>query len=328
MAKNISYIMLYYKSKAFSLKRRLSMKSFAKRFSLFLAMVIAVSTLTACSSHGFTKGESKIVEVKQLSQYMEKENVVVVDMRKEEEYLKGHLKGAVNIPVSEIVIDVPVKNMLTSKKKIEKLLSQAGISNDTTVIAYDADKMSAARFLWSLFMYGHENVMVINGGIEAITAGGVELTTEKPTVKPATFTAKEPSQNWLAKQSEVLAQVNNPNPNVILLDVRSDEEYITDGKIPTSIMRDYNTNYYADNTLKNVQTTQINYLEAKIFPENEIIIYCKTSFRAAPVFVQLYEAGYRNIRIYDGAYLEWTQNSSNPVDRPSGTQAPTKQDAS
>ncbi|MEG3029067.1 MAG: rhodanese-like domain-containing protein [Oscillospiraceae bacterium] len=304
------------------------MSSFAKKFSLLLTVAVAISTFTGCSGHTFEKGESKLVEVKQLAEYTQKENVTVVDMRAQEEYAKGHLQGAVNIPVSEIVINVPVKNMLTSKKKIEKLLSNAGISNDTTVVAYDGDKMSAARFLWTLFMYGHENVMVVNGGIEAIKASGAELSTETPTITPAVFTAKEPSSEWLVKQDRVLEQVNNPDPNVILLDVRSDEEYIQDGKIPSSIMMDYNTNYYGDNTLKDIQTTQINYLQAKIFPENEIIIYCKTSFRAAPVFLQLYEAGYRNIKLYDGAYLEWSQNSSNPIDRPAGAQAPTKQDAS
>ncbi|MEG1943228.1 MAG: rhodanese-like domain-containing protein, partial [Angelakisella sp.] len=101
-----------------------------------------------------------------------------------------------------------------------------------------------------------------------------------------------------------------------------------EGKIPTAIMMNYLTNYYADNTLKDVQTTQINYLQAGIDPEDEIIIYCKTSFRAAPVFLELYEAGYRNLRIYDGAWLEWTANSTNPIDRPSGAAAPSNKDAS
>ena len=50
--------------------------------------------------------------------------------------------------------------------------------------------------------------------------------------------------------------------------------------------------------------------------------------RAAPVFLQLYNAGYRNIQIYDGAYLEWSSNPNNPVDIPSGMAAPSKKDAS
>ncbi len=305
------------------------MRLMVKKFSLFLTLVMAAAVLTACNSHEYAKGESKLIEAKELSGLAGAKDSVIVDMRSAEEYADGHVLGAVNIPVSDIVINVPVKNMLTSEKKIQKVLSAAGISNDTRVLAYDADKMSAARMLWTLFMYGHENVMVINGGIDAIQKAGIALTQDIPEIVPAVFEAREPGQNWLATMKEVAAIVNEPDPNIVLLDVRSDAEYTEFGKIPGSIMMDYLGNYYADGTLKNVQTTRINYLSAGIQPEQEIIIYCQTSFRAAPVFLELYNAGYRNIRIYDGAFLEWTSNSANPVEMPEGgADAPKKQDAS
>ena len=95
------------------------------------------------------------------------------------------------------------------------------------------------------------------------------------------------------------------------------------------MMMDYNTNFFSsDQTFKSTDITKINYMQAGILPEKEIIIYCQTSLRAAPVFVQLFEAGYRNIRIYDGAYLEWTSNSSNPIEMPEGAAAPAAKDAS
>ena len=50
--------------------------------------------------------------------------------------------------------------------------------------------------------------------------------------------------------------------------------------------------------------------------------------RAASVFVLLYDAGYRNMKIYDGAYLEYASNPNNPVDIPTGIVAPTNKDAS
>lgn len=304
------------------------MKAFVKKLSLVLAVVMMAGVLAGCNGHTFAKGEPKLLAAKQLSAEMQKDNVVVVDMQAPEKYAAGHVTGAVNIPADDIVISVPVKNMLTTQKKLEKLMNKSGISNDTTVLVYDDDKMSAARFLWTMFMYGHENVMVIDGGVAAIKQAGVAMDTAAVTPEKGSFSAKEPSQNWLATTEEVLAQVNNPDPNVILLDVRSDEEYMAEGKIPTAIMRNYLKNYYADGTLKNTQTTKIDYLQAGIYPENEIIIYCKTSFRAAPVFLELYEAGYRNLRIYDGAWLEWTLNSDNPVEMPAGGTAPTQKDAS
>ena len=34
--------------------------------------------------------------------------------------------------------------------------------------------------------------------------------------------------------------------------------------------------------------------------------------RAATTFLRLYDAGYRNMKVYDGAYLEWSSNSQQP----------------
>ncbi len=93
---------------------------------------------------------------KDLTAYTGQEKVVIVDTRTADEYGAGHVAGAVNIPTEDIVINVPVKNMLTSKKKIEKVMGENGISNDTLVLAYDANRMGASRLLWSLFMYGHQ----------------------------------------------------------------------------------------------------------------------------------------------------------------------------
>lgn len=305
------------------------MRPCTKKLALFLAFALMALTFSGCASHTFVQTDpSVIVSVQDLPNYIGKEGVVIVDTRSAEDYAAGHVEGAVNIPTDEIVINVPVKNMLTSQKKIEKLMGANGISNSTTVIAYDANKMGASRLLWSLFMYGHRNVKVVDGGFAAISAQGLGSSTDVPTPAEAVFEAHEPSSNWLATQEDVLAQVNAPDQNVILLDVRTAEEYYEAGKVPTSVMIDWSTNFFSDQMFKTTDITKINYMEEGIFPENEIIIYCQSSFRAAPVFVQLFEAGYRNIRIYDGAYLEWTSNSSNPIEMPEGAAAPAAKDAS
>lgn len=304
------------------------MHSIAKKITIFSLLLMLAAMMTGCSSHTFVQGESLVLPVEELSSYSGQERVVIVDTRTAEEYAAGHVSGAVNIPTEDIVINVPVKNMLTSKKKIEKVMGSNGISNDTLVLAYDGNKMGASRLLWTLFMYGHQNVKVLDGGFEAIQNAGIALNTDVPTPEPAVFTAQEPTRNWLADMDEVRQQAEQPDSQVILLDVRSHEEYAGAGKVPGSVIIPYETNFFSDGTFKTTQITRINYLEEKIYPENEMIIYCQTSMRAAPVFVQLYEAGYRNIRIYDGAYLEWSSGSSNPVEMPAGNAAPVKKNAS
>ena len=140
--------------------------------------------------------------------------------------------------------------------------------------------------------------------------------------------AAEKDNTWLATAADVLMQVNEPDKNTVLLDVRTQAEYEATGKVPSSILWDYADNFYSDGTFKDIETTRINYLQKGMRPENQIIVYCQTSMRAAPVFLRLYDAGYRNIKIYDGAYLEWSQNPNYPIDIPSGMVSPSNKDAS
>lgn len=306
------------------------MRLIAKNLTFFLLVVMLAIVISACNPSEYEETTPQIISAVSLSELMSSDdNLVIVDMQKPEDYAAGHVSGAVNIAKDDIVINVPVENMLTSKSKFEKLMGEKGIDNDSTILIYDNDKMSAARLWWSFLMYGNENARVVDGGLDAIKSAGIELTKEIPAVQKTTYTASDKNKAYLADMSDVLDQVNEPNPNVVLLDVRTDQEYIESGKVPSSVMYDYNNIFYTDNTFKDVQTTRINFIDNGMRPEKEIIMYCRTSMRAAPVFLSLYNAGYRNIKIYDGAYLEWSSNPNNPIEMPDGASAlPSKKDAS
>lgn len=50
------------------------------------------------------------------------------------------------------------------------LMSQAGISNDTTVVLYgDLDNWFATYAFWLLKIYGHEDVRLLNGGLPPLS---------------------------------------------------------------------------------------------------------------------------------------------------------------
>jgi thiosulfate/3-mercaptopyruvate sulfurtransferase len=302
----------------------------AKNLTFFLLVVMLAIVISACNPSEYEETTSQIISAASLPELMSGDgSLVVVDMQSPEDYAAGHVEGAVNITKDDIVINVPVENMLTSKSKFERLMGEKGIDNDATIIIYDNDRMSAARLWWTFLVYGNENARVVDGGLEAIKSAGIDLTKQVPSVRSAVYTAKDKNKAWLADMSEVMGQLDEPNSNVVLLDVRTDQEYIESGKIPSSIMYDYINVFYTDNTFKNVQTTRINFIDNGMRPEKEIIMYCRTSMRAAPVFLSLYQAGYRNIKIYDGAYLEWSSNPNNPIEMPAGASAlPSKKDAS
>ena len=306
----------------------MTLKKSAKRFAALLLLAVTVIAVTACNTSQYAESGNIIIPAKDLQTYIGMDNVVIVDMQAEEDYAVSHVEGAVNIPVSEIMISVPVQNMLTSKSKLQKLLSANGIGNDAVMVVYDDNNMSASRLFWTMLMYQNHNVLVVDGGLNAIKAAGYVLTAAVPEITPAEYVAADKDEIWVAAMADVQNQVNEPDKNVILLDVHTDAEYYQNGKVPSSVMFDYYDNFYSDGTFKSIETTRIDYLKAGIKTENEIIVYCQTSMRAAAVFLRLYDAGYRNLRIYDGAYLEWSSNPSNPVDIPSGIAAPTNKDAS
>lgn len=290
------------------------------RFTLLAVLITIMIISVGCSSPSFNEDDVKsIISAEDALQLISNDNVVLVDAQKSSGYDKGHVKGAVNISRNDIVGKKPVVNVLGSKEQIELVMSNAGISNNSDVIIYDNNNnMDSARLWWTMKIFGHENVKVISGGITALKEKGVVITTESPKVTATKYVAKEMDKSMIATKDEVLNQVNDPSENVVLLDTRSQEEFDA-GTIPSSTLFNYIENNYKDGTYKSVQNTRIMYLEKEITPEKTVIMYCKTSIRGAQTYLTLYNAGYRNLKLYDNAWVEWSK-SELPVQMPSGNQ--------
>lgn len=292
-----------------------------RKLSLFLLIAAIAVSSVGCSPAAF-EGEagSEIIDAKDALKLINEENVVFIDAQNSEGYLQKHIKGSVNISRSDIVISEPVPNLLASGDQIEAVMSKNGIANDSTVVIYDNNNnMDAARLWWTMKVYSHESLKVVSGGIKALINAGAEVTSETPEIKPANYTVKEINTDMIATIDDVMSQVNNPSENVVLIDTRSQEEY-NEGTIPSSILMNYVDNNYNDGTYRSVNDTRIKYLEADVRPEDTAIMYCKTSIRGAQTYLALYNAGYTNLKLYDGAWVEWTKDESNPIHVPSGNE--------
>ena len=299
-----------------------------KYFRLLLVFVIAIPfLLSGCGSvsTGLEGQGQYIIKAKEVNVVLNQENTVLVDMQNSEDYAKGHVEGAVNIARKDIMIDIPVENMLAPKGKIEELLGSKGISNETMIVIYDnTNNMDSARFWWTLKVYGHENMKVVSGGLSALKSAGFKTSTEIPNVTKTKYTASDKNTDMIASNDEVKSQVNDPSKDVILLDTRTQEEY-DEGTVPGSILLDYIQNNYKDGTYKSIQDIKIQYIENGINPEKTIIMYCKTSVRAAQTYLALYNAGYSNLKLYDEAWLGWSSHASYPIQRPEGTKIESNQ---
>lgn len=257
-----------------------------------------------------------IVDAGNVRALLNEKNTVLVDMQSADDYAGGHIEGAVNIPRGAVVINDPYPNLLAPKEQVEQVLSESGIDNSNRIIIYDnSNNMDAARLWWTLLVYGHEEALVVSGGFEALKRAGLTVTTEAPQVEPADYRATGPNPAYMATLEDILAQVENPDDNVILLDTRSREEFNA-GTIPGSVLVNYELNNFEDGTYRPVQHILLEYKERGITADQEIIIYCAVSVRGAQTFLALYNAGYRNLRLYDAAWVEYSDHLETGCDQP------------
>ncbi len=211
--------------------------------------------------------------------------------------------------------------MCISKDRFEALLGSKGISNDTTVAAYDNfGGVFAARFLWTLEYYGHKKVNMFDGSIKRWLDNGEEFTRIIPVVKKAKFVAR-PDEKKLATKDWILARLKDKN--VMFLDVRTDSEYTgrtaygtRGGHIPGAVNLHWvDTIDPSTGRFKSAGVLKAMYKNIGIDAGNDIITYCWMGLRASHSYAILRLLGYQNVRVYDASWSEWGEISSLPVER-------------
>ncbi len=292
----------------------------------FLLITALILSLAGCMNTSYDQG-LHVAEAKELKALMAEPGVLVIDARSPEDYVKGHLQGAVNLPPSELTVSVPVPGTIAPQAQVEKVLGENGISRDTTLYLYDNNNgVNASRLWWVLGVYGHKQVFVINNGEAAVVASGLPLTTDVPVRTPVTYTVQEGNPQLLASVDEVKA-IADGSSKAKLLDVRTQAEF-DEGAIPGAILYPHTKNLYKDGTFRSAQDIYLDYKELGLNREDEIVLYCKTSFRATMTALLLNEAGFTNVKVYDGAWEEWSQLGLPQAGKPAGPAVPTVQDAS
>ncbi|SHJ88241.1 sulfurtransferase [Paramaledivibacter caminithermalis] len=318
-----------------------------KKFLLLILALTLVIGLVGCNTpvqkteDELKKQETKydkyanpevIVSAKKAKELIESdEKVVVIDIRKSAEYLLGHIPKAVNIWRPDYSADegeYEFGGMRSKSEKLVKLLGDIGIDNDTMILLYDAKgDYDGARFLWQLEIIGHKKMALIDGGINGWKASGFKTTTEKPEITKTEykFDGKE-NLSKLATLEDVKAAINDPN--VIILDTRSIKEATGEdlksgafrkGRIPSSVFIEYknaiNVGEGEDTTFKTVEELKEIYESKGVTPDKTIIAYCQSGVRSAhTTFVLSHLLGYKNVKNYDGSWIEWSYNKDLPVE--------------
>ncbi|MCF8332423.1 MAG: hypothetical protein K9H84_08230 [Bacteroidales bacterium] len=244
---------------------------------------------------------AKTISVSELSKIIGNSNVVVVDARSSSDYAKTHIKGAINLDVNDLNNESPVEGSLKSNSALASILGKNGISRNKTIVTYCETGVRAGRMYWILKYLGCNDVRMLDGQMKAWFKARKPITNKKTTLSATTFS---PAVKSSLKVDKPYVKSKMNNSNTILLDTRKASEYSA-GHIGDAVNIPHKQ-FLAGSKIKSASAVS-SLLNAKGVSKNkEVILYCKTSTTAGlAYFIMDAILGYPNVKVYEGAYLDW-----------------------
>ena len=241
-----------------------------------------------------------------------------------DEYEQGHIPGAVYIDWSSDIIDPDnaVEAQIASPERFKQAMEQVGIGDQHLVVAYDAHPASqfATRLWWALRYYGHERVVVLNGGLTKWLRDGYTLDNATPSYPPAAFTPVV-QRGLRATAQDVLASINQAH--TLIVDAREQGQYSgavvrghgRPGHIPGAINIPREELIDPDDgTFRDSAALQHVFSAAGVAPQQHVIAYCNGGVAATTILFSLAMLGYPQLTNYDGSWNEWGKRTDLPTE--------------
>lgn len=247
-------------------------------------------------------------------------DLVVIDMTDEDlQYTRYHIPGAVRLGYTDL-LNAPVGKKppapLTDAQ-LATLLGQLGITRHTRLVLYDdMGGLNAGRLFLDLERIGHPSVSVLDGGLVKWVLEGRRVDNIPVLRKPATYTLGATRRANVAALTDVQRAASQADP-VLLLDVRSRDEYTGNpkeprsGHIPQARWWPWEQAIRMDSgfTLHEPDVLLTSLAKADV-PDRKtpIILYCRSGHRASQSYLTLRHLGFENVRVYSGSMNEYLQD--------------------
>ena len=278
---------------------------------------------------------SPLVSTSWLADHLQDDNLRIIDIRGKvlpasqpsphyfshyQDYIVSHIPNAVFVDwMMDIVEPDSPSNDVASPERFSTLMGSLGIDSETTVVVYDdADSMFAARLWWALGYYGHQRVYVLDGGWNKWVAENLPTDNVVPQPQQKTFIPNV-NANLRATANDILAKLESSEMQ--LIDVRSTKEFAGEasraelrGHIPSAINLPRKT-MVADNATLLPKEDLVSHFANLGVSLNapETVIYCNSGVSASYGMIALLKAGAKNVRVYDGSWKEWGNDTTKPI---------------
>jgi thiosulfate/3-mercaptopyruvate sulfurtransferase len=222
----------------------------------------------------------------------------------------------------------PYPHMLPSAKRFAGTMSELGIRKDDIVVVYDTKELgifSAPRVAWTLRLFGHPKVHILNNFKLWVDEGLPTESGELYTIECSSYPITEPAEDKVASFEEVKEVAEDYNKEgaegVQILDARSNARFtgeapepregLSSGHMPGAISLPFNALLDAETkAYLPAEKLQAVFKHKGVDPNKPIISSCGTGVTACVIDTGLEIAGYgqpNNRRVYDGSWTEWAQ---------------------
>ncbi len=268
-----------------------------------------------------------------LAEHLEAPDVVVMDASwhlpseqrdGREEYLAEHIPGALYFDVDDLSDDKDtLPHMLPPPEKFSSRMRKTGIGDGIRVIVYDSRGLfSAARAWWMFRVFGHDDVAILDGGLEKWKAEGRPLEDGPALVRQERhFTARRQAL-MIRDKDDVKAALNHGR--IQLADARSAPRFtgeepepragLRSGHMPGAANVHYARLLNDDGTVKGEEDLRAVFDAAGIDLNRPVITTCGSGVTAAILTLGLTLLGHDDNALYDGSWSEWGGDENLPVE--------------
>lgn len=248
-------------------------------------------------------------------------------------YERGHIPGAAHLNWHTDLVD-PQKRDIASREAFEKLLRDAGVDKDTTIVLYgDNNNWFAAWGAWVFEVYGLGNqVKLLDGGRKLWEAKGLPLDTTVPDHADSTLALADRDNSVRARFVDVVAVAEGKH-DIKLVDIRTADEYagkifapegvkelsVRAGHIPGAVNVPWGKIVNEDGTFKSADDIKAIYAENGVDGSKPVITYCRIGERSSHTWFALKKILGYDVRNYDGSWTEYGNAVGVPVNNIAGT---------
>ena len=254
-------------------------------------------------------------------------DAVVVDTRLaltgatgHQRYDAGHIPGAAYLDVDDDLAAPPGaggRHPLPDPDTFVAAVRRVGISRGSRVVGYDdGHGTAAARLWWLLRDYGHDDVLVLDGGLAAWIEAGRPVSTEPVHPEPG---------DWVGSPGRLPVVEADGVPDLardgVLIDVRAAERFRGElepidpvaGHIPGAVNAPLTENtdelgrFLPDDELRR------RFQALGVREDTSLAAYCGSGVTATQTLLALRLAGYDDATLYPGSWSAWITDPARPV---------------